>query len=135
MGTGLESRNRRNHFTTRGDSGEKLKQQWWYINDIDTLTTTIVRPVGFRSPIQPEQEPYKPPLNDVRRLPVRIESHCSKYNETLLHSKAECGIWVNYKKSPITSPKFCRRMPVIRIGHGSTAYQYEAAPTRIGGVQ
>ena len=55
--------------------------------------------------------------------------------ESLLHSKVECGIWVNYKKSPITSPKFCRRMPVIRIGHGSTAYQYEAAPTRIGGVQ
>ena len=40
--------------------------------------------------------------------------------ESLLHSKAECGIWVSYKKSPITSAKFCRRTPVIRIGHGST---------------
>jgi hypothetical protein len=40
--------------------------------------------------------------------------------ESLLHSKAECGIWVGCKKSPITSAKFCRRMPVIRIGHGST---------------
>ena len=45
--------------------------------------------------------------------------------ESLLHSKAECGIWVSYKKSPITSAKFCRRMPVIRIGHGSTVLLIE----------
>jgi hypothetical protein len=25
--------------------------------------------------------------------------------ESLLHSKAECGIWVNYKKSPIIEPQ------------------------------
>jgi len=55
------------------------------------------------------------------RLGLRVTASTATIQiESLLHFKAECGIWVNCKKSPITSPKCCRRMPVIRIGHGST---------------
>jgi len=73
--------------------------------------------------------------------------------ESLLHSKAECGNWIGeqvdktirhlwaaqwgltLKTIHDRAPSFADELPVIRIGHGSTAYQYEAAPTRIGGVQ
>ena len=33
------------------------------------------------------------------------------------------------------APSFADERPVIRIGHGSTAYQYEAALPRSSGVQ
>ena len=36
-------------------------------------------PVFYKSVLL---EPYKPPLNDVRRLPVRIKSHCIDRNLT-----------------------------------------------------
>ena len=53
-------------YYSKGKYNEIIKQ-WWYINGTDTLITKTVRPVGFRSPIQ---------------------------FESLLHSKAECGIWI-----------------------------------------
>jgi hypothetical protein len=73
------------------------------------------------------------------RLGLRVT--VSNTIESLLHSKAECGIWIGCtvglepENYPLRAPSYADELPVIRIGHGSTAYQYEAAPTRIGGVQ